>query len=634
MTLFKELKRRNVFRVGAAYALAAWVLLQIVDFVLDAIGAPNWILQVFILAAAVGLPIVLAFSWVFEVTPEGLKRESEIDRSQSITSQTGRKLDRVIIAILALAVAILLVDRVWSPAGSPADGPMSASSVSASQALGQKVSEETAAASSAVVPRSVAVLPFVSMSNGADDGYFADGLTEEILNALAQLPELLVTARTSAFHFKGKDLPIQEIARKLGVANVVEGSVRRSGERLRVTAQLIRANDGFHLWSENYDSTAQDTIKVQEDIAEQIALAMDVVMDEGRREAMRRSGLRDPEAFVALQKGLELYEKAHGDPDLIDLLAQANEYFEIVQRRVPTYAFAYQLHSDLYVHQLSDQATVDTSRPDYLTNLGDTWAKARADYAAVMRYAATPEEQVNAQIDLAFITGETRGIRGLLERWSRQTGCMGSNWAENFALPFGMAAEALPRLNVLRNCDPFSTSAWRAEVRTALWAGHPQDALRIAVEGAQSAPGEWLSTQLVATLVALGRYEEAETEISTRFKVREDALIARVQIAAARGDRDRVKDLINEYRDTADNGGDFWIVMMAAWAGDQEVADQIASRIDQHPFGTPALSTITLWCLCGAPWDLSVTPNFAAAIQHSGLDWPPASPIRFPQKTW
>src|SRR5690606_17370568 len=141
------------------------------------------------------------------------------------------------------------------------------------------------------------------------DEYFADGLTEEILNSLAQLPELLVTARTSSFAFKGQDLPIQDIASQLNVRHIVEGSVRRSGERLRVTAQLIRASDGFHLWSENYDSTEQDTIAVQEDIAEEIAQALNVVMDADKREAMRRAGLRDVAAFIALQKANELYEK-------------------------------------------------------------------------------------------------------------------------------------------------------------------------------------------------------------------------------------------------------------------------------------------------------------------------------------
>jgi TolB-like protein len=341
MTLFQELKRRNVFRVGVAYALAAWVLLQGVDFVLDFIAAPDWILQVFVLAAAIGLPVVLIFSWVFEMTPDGLKRESQIDRSRSITPQTGRKLDRVIIVFLALAVAVLLADRLINHSGEK--NGVGAIFSAPAQVVPDASSRKNG--SDPIFLRSVAVLPFVALSNGPDDEYFADGLTEEILNSLAQLPELLVTARTSAFHFKDQDLPAQEIAATLGVAHIVEGSVRRAGERLRVTAQLIRAVDGFHLWSENYDSREEDTIAVQEEIAEKIALALDVVLDDAKREAMGRAGLRDVEAFIALQKGVEWYDKAHGEADQLGALRQANRHFETVIERVPDYPLAYELRS-------------------------------------------------------------------------------------------------------------------------------------------------------------------------------------------------------------------------------------------------------------------------------------------------
>ena len=212
----------------------------------------------------------------------------------------------------------------------------------------------TSAAPGCYNAKSVAVLPFVALSSGEDDGYFADGLTEEILNALAQLPELLVTARTSAFSFKGQDLPVQEIAEVLGVRHIVEGSVRRSGDRLRVTAQLVRAGDGFQLWSENYDSTSTDTIAMQEDIAEKIALALDVVLDDERREAMRRAGLRDPAAFVAFQKGLEQMDKGHGSEDQVAGLMEAGPYFDQVLERVPGYPPALIDRVDAYVHMLND----------------------------------------------------------------------------------------------------------------------------------------------------------------------------------------------------------------------------------------------------------------------------------------
>lgn len=636
MTFFGELKRRNVFRAGIAYLLAAWVLLQIVDFVLDAISAPNWIVQVFILAAAVGLPVVLVFSWVFEMTPEGVKRESEIDRSRSITPATGRKLDRVIIVFLAVAVVLLLADRFLGSRDSQAvSDPAQAESSQtiAEQESADPVGGRRAADEVAPNEKSIAVLPFLALSSGPDDEYFADGLTEEILNSLAQLPELLVTARTSAFHFKDKDIPIQEIAAQLGVTAVVEGSVRRSGDRLRVTVQLIRAADGFHLWSENYDSTSKDTIAVQEDIAEKIATAMNVVMNENKREAMHQAGLRDVEAFIAWQKGLELAEKGHGDADMFSLLRQANDYFEIVQQRAPKFPLAWGFHADLYTHQLLDGAN---NQPGGLTDPAEierAQAQAIADYEAALRLARTPQERNNADIDLAYVTGDWRGMPARLERHAGEQGCSGTNWLENISLPYGYAEVLLTRQKEFTVCNPFSSAAWRAAVRTLLWSGDFDQALQYARKGSELAPGEWLSMMLVFAHVALGQFEEAEAEINSRLQTQGDALAARMLVAAARGDREQASRIL-ALRGQEQPESDFWGLMMHSWAGDRERANQIAARMDEHPFGSQALATTTLWCLCGEGWDLAVTPNFAARIEASGLPWPPASPIKFPLKNW
>jgi adenylate cyclase len=274
------------------------------------------------------------FAWAFEMTPEGIKRESDVDRSKSITRQTGQKLNRMIIGVLVVVVGLLLVD---------------------------KFQMQPAAPGSVVTDRSVAVLPFVAMSSGPDDEYFADGLTEEILNSLTRIPELLVTARTSAFHFKGQDLPIPEVAAKLGVGHVVEGSVRRDGDRLRVTAQLIRASDGFHLWSKNYDRETTDTLSVQTDIAEAISSALGVVLDDTQRERMHEAGIRNPDAFIALQKGYEEFEAAHGSTELLSRLANANTWLEKALELEPGIADAYSTHADYYTHFLMMSMEADGS---------------------------------------------------------------------------------------------------------------------------------------------------------------------------------------------------------------------------------------------------------------------------------
>ena len=249
-------------RVGLAYVVGAWVILQIVDFGLDAISAPNWIMQMFILLAAVGFPVVLIVTWVFELTPEGIRRESEIDRTQSISAPTGRRLDRVIIAFLAVAVLLLFGERFFV-------GPDDTVTV---------VTGDTDAIVTAASRNTIAVLPFVNMSSDVEQEYFSDGITEEILNRLAGIRELQVAARTSVFSFKGQNQDIRKIAEQLGVETVLEGSVRRAGDGIRITAQLIRASDGFHLWSEAYDRKLENIFAIQDDIASRIADALQLSM--------------------------------------------------------------------------------------------------------------------------------------------------------------------------------------------------------------------------------------------------------------------------------------------------------------------------------------------------------------------
>ena len=276
MSFFNELKRRNVFRMGIAYVVVAWVLLQAIDFGLDIISAPNWVMQVFFLACVVGLPIVLIFAWVFEMTPEGIKRETEIDRSQSVTQSTGSKLDRTIITFLAFAVVLLLAERFVTSehekvaASNPIDTAQS-STVVTNEQLNPTVIDVNPGSNL----RSVAVLPFVNMSSDPEQEYFSDGLSEELLNRLAQNDQLRVAARTSSFQFKDKNLDIGEIGKQLKVDNILEGSVRKSANRLRITAQLVQVDSGYHLWSDTYEREIDDIFAIQDDIASAITQALE-----------------------------------------------------------------------------------------------------------------------------------------------------------------------------------------------------------------------------------------------------------------------------------------------------------------------------------------------------------------------
>ena len=266
MSFFEELKRRNVFRVGIAYAISAWVLMQIVDLVLENITAPGWIMQVFMLALAIGFPVAIIFAWAFEMTPEGVKLERHVDRSQSITQKTGQKMNRGITIALAIAVLFLLVDRFR-----PAPDTESQAATNAAETLLEPTEllepAETAPAAIKIAEKSIAVLPFVNMSSDREQEYFADGISEEILNALAKVSGLKVAGRTSSFAFKGKNDDLNAIGKLLRVNHILEGSVRKSGTRVRITAQLIKVDDGFHMWSETYDRELDDIFAIQDEIS-------------------------------------------------------------------------------------------------------------------------------------------------------------------------------------------------------------------------------------------------------------------------------------------------------------------------------------------------------------------------------
>ncbi|HSE12417.1 MAG TPA: hypothetical protein VLB69_07270, partial [Rudaea sp.] len=246
-SFFSELKRRNVLRAGAFYAAAAWLLVQIATQVFPFFDVPNWAVRWVVIAAVIGFPFALAFAWFYELTPEGLKRESELGRSDATTRPTGKTLDRWIIAVLTLAVVLLLANTfVLRPDTRSSDRQ-------------------------GATAKSIAVLPFVNMSGDPQNDYFSDGITDEILNALAQIPGLKVAARTSAFAFKGKAQDLRNVGEALGVANVLEGSVQRDGDDVRITAQLIDTRSGFHLWSQRYDRKLTNIFAVEDEISKAIA---------------------------------------------------------------------------------------------------------------------------------------------------------------------------------------------------------------------------------------------------------------------------------------------------------------------------------------------------------------------------
>jgi TolB-like protein len=271
MSFFEELKRRNVFRVGLAYVVAAWLLLQIADVLVPMLNLPEAAGRFVLLLLVIGFLPVLIFSWAFEVTPEGIKRESEVVRSESITRETAARLNKITIGLLIAAVAVVGLDRLIPEKGSEPFSQQPAQSLDANQEKRDLAPAEAESPQADPAEKSVAVLPFVNMSSDPEQEFFSDGISEEILNVLTRIPNLKVAARTSSFQFKGQTLDIADIARQLKVNHVLEGSVRKAGNQIRITAQLIEAESGYHLWSDTFDRELENVFAIQDEIAGAIA---------------------------------------------------------------------------------------------------------------------------------------------------------------------------------------------------------------------------------------------------------------------------------------------------------------------------------------------------------------------------
>ena len=333
MGLVSELRRRNVFRVTLAYVIIAWLILQVGDTLAPALRLGEWVNTVLAFFLILGFPIAVFFAWAFELTPEGLKKEKEVNRSQSITHITGRKLDYVIIAVLVVALVYFAFDKFVLDTSREADLVRTTTEAVTKQfATEAKVSAQS--------DKSIAVLSFVDMSENQDQGWFGNGLAAEIINTLVRAPDLMVSSRTSSFAYKGTQTPIPQIAIELGVTHVLEGTVRRAGDRIRVTAQLVRASDGFHLWSQNYDRKPEDVIELQEDVAIEIATALQTAMNPEALARMMSSATRSVEAYNAYLKGLAYDVSTLSTGDVREALA-ARDAFERATELDPEYALAY-----------------------------------------------------------------------------------------------------------------------------------------------------------------------------------------------------------------------------------------------------------------------------------------------------
>ncbi len=387
--LLSELKRRNVLRAAAFYIAAVWALAQGISQLGPAIAAPEWTTRWFLVAAAIGFPFWIAFAWFYEFTPEGLRRESEIDPADSIAAHTGKRIDRWIFAIMGVAIVLLLTDRF---------------------VLHHGVNEEAAIP---VPEKSIAVLPFVNLSSDKEQEYFSDGIAEDLLNQLTKVTQLQVTARTSSFSFKGKDIAIPEIARKLHVAHVLEGSVRRAGNSVRITAQLVDAATDTQLWSQRYDRKLDDIFAIQDEIAADVVKHLKVTLLGFVAAKVEAGGTRNPAAFDAYLRAASAYRHfgpvnlAAGGLNKEGLQTAIDAYTEAI-RADSGYALAYAGRSLAF----ADFARALVSGPD----VGDYLDKAQTD---ARKAIALAPDLADAHWALAnFFVGSLE-LAGALEEYER-----------------------------------------------------------------------------------------------------------------------------------------------------------------------------------------------------------------------
>ncbi len=538
-SFIEELKRRNVVRVGVAYLVSAWLLLQLADIVLENIAAPQWVMQAFMLFLAIGLPIALIFAWAFELTPEGIKREKDVDRSQSITPQTGRKLDFIIIGIMAAVIMVLLVDRFTGPdvtasnpaAVIPAEAGIQTASNKTEVATGDSGPDSAEPASAT----SIAVLPFVNMSSDPEQEFFSDGISEEILNALARVKELKVAGRTSSFAFKGQNQDLRQIGETLGVDHILEGSVRKAGDTVRITAQLIQVEDGFHLWSDAYDRELTNVFEIQDEIAAAILEQMKkhlvgVEISDAPQLAQRT----DPEVYdkyllarqriyerrqLSIETAVKLLDEAIAkDPDYAPAYAQRGIAKLLLSER--TYGSLKQADAEAQAKVFLDKAlALDPDSAEAWAGLGLYHVNRPTETSLAVEPLERALEINPSLIDasnwlqIAYGSlGDNVRAREILEGMVERDPMYPPGYS-NLISTYNLFGEYDKSRALLERIRPFlhgDSNLLLAEARTWAETGRPSRSIPLLVEMLESQPNDGVARNMYGwALIQTGQYEKA-----------------------------------------------------------------------------------------------------------------------------
>ena len=621
--LFQELKRRNVIRVAIAYVVGAWLLLQVTEVLSGLLELPSSLGKAVVVILAIGFPLVVAFAWVFELTPQGIKRESEVQSDHSLTRHTGKRLNILIIVMLALAAGYFF----WE---SRLKAPTESMQVQAP--LTEPVATDTPVGAEEELT-SIAVLPFANMSTDPENEYFADGLSEEILNQLAQIPDLRVIARTSSFAFRDQNQDLREVGNLLDTGNILEGSVRRQGNQVRVTAQLIETETGAHLWSQTWDRQLDDVFAIQDEIARHVADNLDIVLDSETRQDMLAAGVRNVDAFVAYQKGYRTYIEAHEGGHIFEQLVVANQYFDEAIAAAPDFSDAYARKTDYYAHVVLESEVSNEERQaalDTMVNL----------YATAYDTARDRKQQLVIDLDRTFFTNDWSRLPTILREIFDNEGCAYGNWME-LAVPFWDTSDLETFYQRQISCDPLMLLNYTFAAELKARQGDLEAARQILAKG-RSVGGDhrWLRGGRRQLQMQSGEDESllAELRESAEETAHDaEALVGiqrlEAQVLAHMGRVDEARAIIESMMDRGVQKDTDLIIAFAA-TGNREAANAAAAKMDAIPGGQAELIRRIQYCDCGAPFDLEATPRLAARIREAGFPWPPSQRLNYPAKDW
>lgn len=473
MSLFSELRRRNVFRVGIAYLIGGWLIVQVADIVLENIGAPAWVMQVILLLLVLGFIGAVFFSWAFEVTPEGLKLESEVDRSQSITGMTGRKLDRSITVMLVIALGYFIWESRFAERG--AEPPVVVEEAVSAEA--SEATEETSA-----TDKSIAVLPFDNRSSRDEDEYFTEGIHDDLLTNISKIGSMRVISRTSVMEYKDTTKNLRDIAKELGVANILEGGVQRSGNQVRINVQLIDAATDDHLWAEIYDRelTAENLFTIQSEISIAIAEALHATLSPEDQEKVEVVHTQNLEAYESYLQGRKLWTERTAESNV-----ESVKHFQHAIDLDPAFALAYVGLSDAYRFR----TYLEGALPD--------------DVYPLAERAARTALQLNPNL------GEAYASLGSLKREARDF--------DGAIADYQRAIELSPS-----HLDAYN---WYAITLATI--GRQEEAIDLVYEGLKIDPlSPTLRNNLAFWLMRMGRFEDAQATIKRSIELHPDGRMA------------------------------------------------------------------------------------------------------------